>query len=400
MFGGDLSKLYCPLAPLQNQPLIRGREMKRRGSDGAADAIVACDLLVFSELLTRRDDAPPSDPLGAHDLSKPLIELIQNPTLLASLAGTGVRMVSVCIPCFNEQDFLPSCLKSVCASAAAAKVPVEIVVADNGSTDHSVEVARSYGAIVVSVPDAKTVPAVRNATIESARGNWLAFLDADVIVPLHWIERGIELFASDVVTGAANYRVPESAHWAARKWYNAAGRRTGKVRYISSSNLWVSKSMFSHLNGFAENLESDEDCDFCARAAKAGARIVADPSLEICHLGAETSLLQFFRRHQWHGMGALRSFIRNLPALANLRAMTIALYFLLLPLALLVSLGFGKWSLAGLIAALIFAAACAMALARNPSLKALPEMVILCLVYGLARASSLLRLGPSKSPRS
>lgn len=310
-----------------------------------------------------------------------------------------MRMVSICIPCFNEERFLPACLKSVCASAAAASVPVEIVIADNGSTDRSVEIAQSYGAIVVSVPQAKTVAAVRNATGEAARGDWFAFLDADCIVPLGWIARGIKHAAPDVVTGAADYRVPASAHWSTRAWYNVAQQRTGKVRFIASSNLWVSKTLFSRLNGFAGNLDSDEDCDFCTRAAFAGARVIADPSLEICHLGAETSLLQFFKRHRWHGMGALRSLLENLPALDNLRAVAMAFYFLLLPAGLLVALVLGKWAVAGLLATLILAAASAMALIRNRSLQAFPKMVLLCLIYGLARAFALLRAGPSKSPR-
>ena len=59
--------------------------------------------------------------------------------------------VSVVIPCLNEADTLATCLEKANRSLGAAGIAYEIVVADNGSTDGSQEIARGLGARVVDV---------------------------------------------------------------------------------------------------------------------------------------------------------------------------------------------------------------------------------------------------------
>ena len=58
--------------------------------------------------------------------------------------------VSIVIPCLNEEVTLPSCIKKAQEGLRSAGVRGEILVVDNGSTDRSVEIARSLVASVVS----------------------------------------------------------------------------------------------------------------------------------------------------------------------------------------------------------------------------------------------------------
>lgn len=60
--------------------------------------------------------------------------------------------VSVVIPCLNEADTLASCLCKAHESLTAAGVRYEIVVADNGSTDGSLDIAAAGDARVVTWP--------------------------------------------------------------------------------------------------------------------------------------------------------------------------------------------------------------------------------------------------------
>ncbi len=73
----------------------------------------------------------------------------------------------------DEEAELAECLRS--AQAAVD----EIVVADTGSSDHSQEVARSFGAVVVESPWQGDFAQARNASLSAAHGKWVLVLDAD-----------------------------------------------------------------------------------------------------------------------------------------------------------------------------------------------------------------------------
>ena len=66
-------------------------------------------------------------------------------------AGVAAVDVTVVMPCLNEADTLAACIRKAQAGLAAAGVRGEIVVADNGSTDGSPDIARDLGARVVPV---------------------------------------------------------------------------------------------------------------------------------------------------------------------------------------------------------------------------------------------------------
>lgn len=81
--------------------------------------------------------------------------------------------LSACLIVKNEEKLLPECLDSLRA------IVDEIVVADTGSSDQSVEIARKGGARVFTHPWSDDFSAARNAALEQARGDWILTIDAD-----------------------------------------------------------------------------------------------------------------------------------------------------------------------------------------------------------------------------
>jgi glycosyltransferase involved in cell wall biosynthesis len=81
--------------------------------------------------------------------------------------------VSLCMIVKNEADNLPRCLKSTAGAVD------ELIVVDTGSTDNSLEIAKSFGARVSSFPWNGNFSAARNASLANASGDWILFLDAD-----------------------------------------------------------------------------------------------------------------------------------------------------------------------------------------------------------------------------
>jgi len=86
--------------------------------------------------------------------------------------------LSFVFPCLNEEETLPSCIEEVRTSLEGRGVDYEIVVADNGSTDRSAELAEALGARVVPVEEKGYGAAVRGG-IEAAEGKYVMFADGD-----------------------------------------------------------------------------------------------------------------------------------------------------------------------------------------------------------------------------
>jgi hypothetical protein len=91
--------------------------------------------------------------------------------------GTPVEL-SVLLPCLNEAETLAVCLKKARSSASSLGLTHELIVADNGSTDGSREIARDGGARIVDVPT-RGYGAALAGGIAAARGTFVVMADAD-----------------------------------------------------------------------------------------------------------------------------------------------------------------------------------------------------------------------------
>src|SRR5579862_4951649 len=115
---------------------------------------------------------------------------------------TELLEVSVVIPCLNEANSVGACIDKAFSAFASHKLMGEVIVADNGSTDGSIEIAEARGARVVRVEQQGYGAALREG-IRAARGSFIIMGDADdsydfTQVP-HFVEKLRE--GNDVVIG-------------------------------------------------------------------------------------------------------------------------------------------------------------------------------------------------------
>jgi glycosyltransferase involved in cell wall biosynthesis len=112
------------------------------------------------------------------------------------IAGT---LVSVVVPCYNQGRFLAECVRSI---EAQTHRPLEIIVVNDGSTDNTAEVAKSFGHRIVYVEQENSGPAAaRNKGIERARGDVIAFCDADDLLFPDCLKKRLSLLIADPLIG-------------------------------------------------------------------------------------------------------------------------------------------------------------------------------------------------------
>lgn len=101
-------------------------------------------------------------------------------------------IASIIIPTYQHAIYLPDAMES----ALAQTVPVEIIVVDDGSTDRTPDILRTYVRRGVRWARQKHagVAAARNAGIEKAHGEFVMFLDADDVIAPRKVERQLEAF--------------------------------------------------------------------------------------------------------------------------------------------------------------------------------------------------------------
>jgi CDP-glycerol glycerophosphotransferase len=121
---------------------------------------------------------------------------------------TGSPRISVVVPFYNNGDVLGDCLQSI---ASQTFTDLEVIMVDDGSTDNGTEVARKWAEsdprFILVHSDRGGPGGARNRGVERARGEFLAFVDADDMLPPHAYEvmlHTLESSGSDFVSGAVN----------------------------------------------------------------------------------------------------------------------------------------------------------------------------------------------------
>jgi len=128
--------------------------------------------------------------------------------------------ISVVIPVKDNASQLAECLEAL---AGQTRPPDEVVVVDNGSDDHSAQVAERMGARCVR-EERPGIPAAASTGYDAATGDVIARLDADSTPPPHWVWHIERVFAHpsapDAATGAGRFpSLGGAARWAAETLY-------------------------------------------------------------------------------------------------------------------------------------------------------------------------------------
>ncbi|MEB0048303.1 MULTISPECIES: glycosyltransferase family 2 protein [unclassified Pseudomonas] len=211
--------------------------------------------------------------------------------------------ISIVIPMFNESRHIARTLRSLERAADAAGLECELIVVDNGSNDEGPQIARQFGAQVLILPGL-SIGALRNRGASLARGDWLAFIDADIEMPENWLTLLLELESTahaDIF--ALDLHTPAEAPWFAKAWQLRTLRPTSHTlhptQWLPSANLLMRREWFLRVDGFDDSLRTGEDKEFTMRLSDAGARLLAVNESVALHWGYENSWREWMGKEMW-----------------------------------------------------------------------------------------------------
>jgi len=241
----------------------------------------------------------------------------QHPTPVENLGEWPA--VSIVIPVLNGERVIGRCLESV----RAIDYPgdrLEVIVADNGSTDRTVEIARRYDAVIVVQPR-RGAAAARNAGIAAAHSEWIATTDADCVVHPLWLKHLVAVAQREKCASVGGHiislcRDDVVGDFCAREGVldqqAAVGGRLLPFPFVITANGLFQREAIASVGGFDEEFAeaAAEDVDLGWRLGERGFPLAYAPQACVCHRQRERGLdihAQFYR----YGLSEVRLYLKH-----------------------------------------------------------------------------------------
>jgi glycosyltransferase involved in cell wall biosynthesis len=183
--------------------------------------------------------------------------------------------ISLIIPAYNEERYLAACLDAVMANIADKAL--EVIVVDNNSTDGTKAIVERYPAVTYVFEPEKGITRARQRGFLTARGDILAYVDADTHPPAGWIEQIWEQFGGNdqLASLSGPYSFYDLAGWrnkVASGWFVAARPLYGIIGYmLVGGNFAIRREVLEQMGGFDPKIEFyGEDADIARRAKNYG----------------------------------------------------------------------------------------------------------------------------------
>ncbi|MGH9908612.1 MAG: glycosyltransferase family 2 protein [Pyrinomonadaceae bacterium] len=198
-------------------------------------------------------------------------------------------LVSVVIPVVNGEKFLRDAVESVLAQKYS---PLEVIIVDDGSTDGTATIARSFPETVRYLHQTNNGPAAaRNRGIKQAQGSLIAFADADDLWPAAKLELQLPDLISDPTIEIVMGRIQQVRLSGTKNGGRAGaphGEEFGEPAFsVNLGSAVIRKTLFERVGLFDETMRYSEDVDWFMRAREGGATIMTIDAVTL-----------FYRQHE------------------------------------------------------------------------------------------------------
>jgi len=181
--------------------------------------------------------------------------------------------VSIIIPTYNQSQYLEEAMESVLNQTYQN---IEIIIVDDGSTDNTSEVVKSFDNKIIYIPQKnKGASSARNAGIKKAQGQYVAFLDSDDMWIKNKLEKQIKFIQNNPeigLLGTGCYQMVDINKMIYKKIFPAKNEILQKdlIKYnpFIQSSVIIKKDVFNHIDLYDEKFKESEDYDLWLRIAQ------------------------------------------------------------------------------------------------------------------------------------
>ncbi len=201
-------------------------------------------------------------------------------------------LISIIIPVYNAEENLALCLNSVFSSDFSINER-EVIVVNDASTDGTAEIAKKFGCAIINLPEQHGPSYARNIGAKKSTGEYIMFVDSDIVVKQDTISKLINSFnnAEDIgaVWGIMDKKHPNKnflsqyknlfLHYLAMKMPSYSG-------HLVSAIMIIKRATFNEVGGFDSNITvvSIEDVDLGSRISSKGNIIFQNKDVMVEHL--------------------------------------------------------------------------------------------------------------------
>lgn len=190
------------------------------------------------------------------------------------MTGQSMPVVTVIIPAYNAATHIAETIEHVLRQTLA---DVEVIVVDDGSSDHTADVVARYPTVRYVKKDNGGVSSARNVGAQLARAHWISFVDSDDLWHPEMLASMLELMrthptaamglsGSTALTDKARLSAPiERIDGALPSRVVTDFREVFRFPYLGMSSVIVERDRFLKLGGFNETLRRAEDVDLFLR---------------------------------------------------------------------------------------------------------------------------------------
>lgn len=253
-----------------------------------------------------------------------------------------VDRISVIIPVKNEENKIEKCLHAVFSQSLK---PHEVIVVDGNSTDNTVKNAKNYP-VTILYENYGTRAGACHIGIQHAKGEYIAFTDADCIPEKNWLEvelnilkkhknaAGVGCRIKNVSKGIWEETINETSKTFIGSGRSIQGRQFGnekKVLSISGCHALYRKKMLQEVGGFSVKLKTCEDTEINKKLRKFGYDLIYTPNTAILHNHTRGTKL-FAKRMFQYGYGRAQSRLFDMQLLLPLSLPILILLLFFLPI--------------------------------------------------------------------
>lgn len=216
--------------------------------------------------------------------------------------------VSVIVPVRNAENTIAKCIKALLAQDYPQN-KIQIIIADNGSTDRTQEIISSFPVKMIIEPKAGSYNA-RNHALQLATGEIIAFTDSDCVAEPDWLKSLVAGFSNPGIAGCGGKIEDFSGTGWVQRYSNlhvlrqdqSLAETTRPHPYIIGANMAYRREIFTELGSFDGRFISGGDTDMSWRVQQAGYKVKYIPAAVIHHFHRAT-VAGLYEQYFRYGIG-------------------------------------------------------------------------------------------------